>query len=269
MLIGPNFKPFYRAGPGQGPGRVRPGPPSQWKIGGGTVWGWISYDPELEPHLLRHRQPRPVEPGPAARRQQVDLRHLRPRRRHRRSTLGLSDRARTTCTTTTASTKSILLDLTVNGQQRKVLVRPERNGYVYVMDRLTGEVLSATPFALYQRRPGVDLKTGRLQLRWRRRQPGTGRSCAISARAPPGAKDWQPSAFSPRTGLLYIPHNNLCMDFQGMEANYIAGTPYVGANVRMYAGPGGHRGEFTAWDPVAAKPAGRSRKASRSGAARW
>ena len=70
----------------------------------------------------------------------------------------------------------------------------------------------------------------------------------------PGAKDWQPSAFSPRTGLLYIPHNNLCMDFQGMEANYIAGTPFVGANVRMYPGPGGNRGFFTAWDLAAHKP---------------
>ena len=68
--------------------------------------------------------------------------------------------------------------------------------------------------------------------------------------AAPGAKDWQPSAFSPRTGLVYIPHQNLCMDFEGVEANYIAGTPYVGANVRYYSGPGGHQGLFTAWDPV-------------------
>ena len=73
--------------------------------------------------------------------------------------------------------------------------------------------------------------------------------------ASPGAKDWQPSAWSPRTGLLYIPHNNLCMDWESVEANYIAGTPFVGANVKFYAGPGGHRGEFTAWDPVAQKPA--------------
>jgi glucose dehydrogenase len=43
------------------------------------------------------------------------------------------------------------------------------------------------------------------------------------------------------------------MDFEGLEASYIAGTPFVGANVRMYAGPGGHRGEFIAWDPVARK----------------
>jgi glucose dehydrogenase len=67
----------------------------------------------------------------------------------------------------------------------------------------------------------------------------------------PGAKDWNPSSYSPRTGLVYIPHNNLCMDIEGLEANYIAGTPFVGANVRYYAGPGGHRGEVSAWDPVA------------------
>ena len=64
----------------------------------------------------------------------------------------------------------------------------------------------------------------------------------------PGAKDWNPSAFSHKTGLLYIPHMNMCMDWQSSEANYIAGTPYVGAEVRMFPGPGGHMGEFSAWD---------------------
>jgi glucose dehydrogenase len=71
--------------------------------------------------------------------------------------------------------------------------------------------------------------------------------------ASPGAKDWQPTAFSPRTGLVYIPHQNLCQDVEALEANYIAGTPFVGMNVKMQPGPGGHRGEFSAWDPVAAR----------------
>ena len=68
---------------------------------------------------------------------------------------------------------------------------------------------------------------------------------------PPGAKDWNPSAFSPVTGLIYIPHLNICMDMGVQNANYVAGTPFVGADVKMYAGPGGNRGVFTAWDPVA------------------
>jgi glucose dehydrogenase len=66
--------------------------------------------------------------------------------------------------------------------------------------------------------------------------------------ASPGAKDWQPVAWSSVTHLLYIPHQHLCMDYKTSEVGYIAGTPYVGATVNMYAGPGGYRGEFAAWD---------------------
>jgi lanthanide-dependent methanol dehydrogenase len=73
--------------------------------------------------------------------------------------------------------------------------------------------------------------------------------------AAPGAKDWTPSAYSPRTGLLYLPHNNLCEEAQSSEVGYIAGTPYVGMKSKMYPGPGGNRGFFTAWDVRAAKPA--------------
>jgi alcohol dehydrogenase (cytochrome c) len=95
---------------------------------------------------------------------------------------------------------------------------------------------------------GVDLKTGLPKMVEEKR---TGNRAATNVcPAAPGMKDWQPSAFSPRTGLLYLPHNNLCMDYEGGEASYIAGTPYVGAQVRMYAGPGGHRGVFSAWDPA-------------------
>ena len=56
-----------------------------------------------------------------------------------------------------------------------------------------------------------------------------------------------------KTGLIYVPHQNLCMDVEETDANYIAGTPYVGENVRMYLGPGGYGGELLAWDPVQGK----------------
>jgi PQQ-dependent dehydrogenase (methanol/ethanol family) len=148
--------------------------------------------------------------------------------------------------------ENILLDLPINGQNRKVLVHPDRNGYVYVMDRTTGEVLSANVFAPITTSRGVDLKTGQLQYVEEKR-PITGKVIQGLCPASPGAKDWQPSAFSPRTGLLYIPHNHLCMDEEDLTPNYIAGTPYVGANVRMYDAPGGYGGEFTAWDPVEGK----------------
>jgi glucose dehydrogenase len=133
-----------------------------------------------------------------------------------------------------------------------VLVRPERNGYIYVMDRQTGEVLSATPFVHITSSKGVDLKSGRL-IPVKEKEPRQGVVVRDICPASPGAKDWNPSSYSPRTGLIYLPHNNLCMDFEGVEVSYIAGTPYIGANVIYKAGPGGHRGEVTAWDPVNAR----------------
>jgi glucose dehydrogenase len=120
------------------------------------------------------------------------------------------------------------------------------------MDRATGEVLSATPFAHITTSLGVDLQSGRLRYN-PDKEPRTGRAVRDICPASPGAKDWQPSAYSPRTKLLYIPYQNLCQDAVTYQTSYIAGTPYVGADVVMKPGPGGHRGEFSAWDPAAAK----------------
>lgn len=250
VLIGANFQPFYAQDRGTDLG-VSSWPPDAWKIGGGTVWGWISYDPEL--NLIYHGSgnPGPWNPdqrpgdnkwtsGIFARNPDTgDARWF-----YQWSPHDLFDYD--------GINEQILLDMTWNGQPRRVLVRPERTGYVYVLDRATGEVLSAQPFVHITSSKGVDLKSGML-IPNEEKTPVMGKVVRDICPASPGGKDWNPSAFSPRTGLVYIPHNNLCMDFEGLEANYIAGTPYVGSNVKMYAGPGGHRGEFTAWDPVGAR----------------
>jgi len=250
-LIGPDFKPFYAADRGKDLG-VRTWPPEAWKIGGGTVWGWISYDPETNLIFYGTGNPGPWNPeqrpgdnkwtcGIFAR----DADSGQARWFYQMEPHDLHDYD--------AINESILLDMDVDGRKRHVMVRPERNGYVYVMDRGTGEVLSATPFAHITASLGVDLKTGRM-IPNPATEPKTGKVVRDICPAAPGAKDWQPSAYSPQTGLVYIPHQNLCMQAEAVEANYVAGTPYVGMNVRMYAGPGGHRGEFTAWDPVKARP---------------
>jgi PQQ-dependent dehydrogenase (methanol/ethanol family) len=148
--------------------------------------------------------------------------------------------------------EDVLLDLPWHGSTRKVLVRPDRNGYIYVIDRLTGQVLSATPYVYTTTTKGVDLETGRL-IHVEEKKPEVGKETVNICPMAPGSKDWQPSSFSPRTGLVYVPHENMCMDEQYTEANYIAGTPYIGATVRYYAGPGGNMGELMAWDPISGK----------------
>jgi alcohol dehydrogenase (cytochrome c) len=143
--------------------------------------------------------------------------------------------------------ENVLVDIDWQGQRRKALVHPDRNGIVYLLDRTTGEVLSANFYAAVNVHEGVDLKTGRPKMN-QDKAPIQNRVVRDVCPTAPGAKDWSPSSFSHRTGLLYIPHNNMCMDWESVEVSYIAGTPYVGAEVRMTPGPGGHMGELSAWN---------------------
>ncbi|MBP0582573.1 methanol/ethanol family PQQ-dependent dehydrogenase [Labrys sp. LIt4] len=252
VLIGSDFKPYYDGDKGKDLG-VTTWPPEAWKIGGGNMWGWISYDPDLDLIFHGTGNPGPWNPD------------LRPG--DNKWTAGIFARDPDTGAAKwfyqwtphdlhdyDGVNEQILLDMNWRGRTRKVLVRPERNGYIYILDRTTGEVLSATPYGPVNSSRGVDLKTGRLIVN-PDKQTGTGKVVRNICPTASGLKDWQPSAFSPKTGLLYIPHNNLCMDEEGVEVNYIAGTPYVGMNVRMVPGPGGNRGAFTAWDIAAEKPA--------------
>jgi lanthanide-dependent methanol dehydrogenase len=228
-------------------------PPDQWKMGGGGAWGWISYDPELNLIYYGTANPGPwnaeMRPGDNKWTTGIFARDAdtgQARWFYQWSPHDLYDHD--------GVNENILLDMIVDGRPRKTLVHPERNGYVYVLDRATGELLSADPFAFVNSSKGVDLKTGRLIANDEKR-PQMDRVVRNICPTAPGAKDWNPSAFSPKTGLLYLPHNNLCMDHQLSQVGYIAGTPYLGAEVRMRPGPGGNRGVFTAWDIARRKAA--------------
>jgi alcohol dehydrogenase (cytochrome c) len=249
VLIGPDFKPFYKKDRGPDLG-MKTWPGETWKIGGGAGWCWISYDPDLDLIYYGTSNPGPWNPEqrPGDNKWTSALFARRPETgeaiwAYQFNPHDLHDYD--------GINENILLDLNIGGRPRKVLAHPDRNGRMYILDRATGEVLSAEPFAYLNTSTGVDLKTGELKLNPAKQ---TGYNTVRDAcPAPPGGKDWQPSSFSPQTGLIYIPHNNLCYESLGVQANYISGTPFVGMNVRMYAGPGGNRGVLSAWDPVKAK----------------
>jgi PQQ-dependent dehydrogenase (methanol/ethanol family) len=251
VRIGPKFKPFYGQDRGKDLG-VSSWPPEQWKVGGGNVWGWISYDPELD--LLYHGTGNPgawnasMRPGDNKWTAGVFAREPATgdaRWYYQWSPHDLYDHD--------GINENVLVDLAIDGKPRRVLLHAERNGYLYVMDRATGEVLSATPFVRITGSKGVDLASGKL-IPNEEKHPEMGKVVRDIAPASPGAKDWQPTAFSPRTQLLYIPHQTMSMDYEEVEASYIAGTPYLGVEEKMYADPvdpgDGSRGALTAWDPV-------------------
>jgi alcohol dehydrogenase (cytochrome c) len=248
VLIDSDFRPPYEKGQDLG---VQTWPADAWKTGGGSVWGWISYDPAAD--LIYYGT---SNPGPW---------NADQRPGDNKWTTALFARAPETGMAKWAYqlnphdlydydgvNENVLLDLNIDNQTRRVLAHADRNGFMYVMDRLTGKLVSAEPYANVNVITRVDLETGRpvmVEAKSTHQDKMVRDICPAAS----GGKDWQPMAYSPDTGLLYIPHNNVCMDMEGVRVGYIAGTPFVGAKVAMKAGPGGHRGEFDAWDPVKAK----------------
>ena len=233
MLIGDRFKPFYSGDRGADLG-VKSWPPDAWRIGGGTVWGFLAYDPSQNLIYYGTANPGPwnpeVRPGLNKWTSGVFARDADTGQAvwfYQMSPHDLYD--------WDGINEDILLDLPIQGSTHRVLVRPDRNGYMYVIDRTNGQVLSATPYVYITTTTGVDLQTGELK-HVQEKIPKTGQEIRNICPPAPGAKDWQPSSFSPRTGLLYVPHENMCSDDEVLDVNYIAGTPYVGADVRYYAG---------------------------------
>jgi PQQ-dependent dehydrogenase (methanol/ethanol family) len=245
VLLAPDFKPFYAKDRGPDLG-VRTWTGDQWKLGGSTAWGWISYDPEAD--LVYYATANPgvwnpdQRPGDNKWSMTVFARTPETGEAEWAYQLGPHD-----AWDYDGVNEFIVADIPFNGTIRKILFHPDRNGFAYTMDRLTGEVLVAAPYVVTNWATAIDLKTG-LPREAPDKRPHQGRVTRDICPSSTGGKDQQPSAFSPRTGMFYVPAHNVCMDYEGVEANYIAGTPYLGASVKMYPGPGGYRGELLAWD---------------------
>ncbi|MFD0986081.1 PQQ-dependent dehydrogenase, methanol/ethanol family [Methyloligella solikamskensis] len=246
VKIGEKFKPFYDQYKGEDLG-VKTWPSGMWKTGGGSAWGWMSYDPDLNMIYTGIGNPGPwnssIRPG-----DNLFTAGVFARDADTGEAIWYYQTSPHDWNDYDGVNEYMILDMEWKGEPRKVVVHPGRTGYLYILDRTNGELLSAKPYGAITTSKGVDLKTGKIQWAEDKMPAGDGKTKKDLCPAAPGTKDWQPSAYSPETGLLYIPHQNLCMDLKEMDVGYIAGTPYLGAEVYMKAGPGGHRGEFTAWD---------------------
>ena len=245
---------MYSTGPEEEvgfPGSIETWKGDEWRRGGGTTWGWYSYDPELDLFYYGTGNPGSWNPDqrPGDNKYSMTIFARNP---DTGKAAWAYQKTPHDAWDYDGVNENVLVDLNINGQMRKTLVNFDRNGFAYVLDRQSGELLRAEPFVFVNWAKGVDLKTGRPIEDPSKRTSATQNTRDICPSAM-GGKNQQPVSYSPRTGLFYVPSNNLCMDYEGVEVKYQAGQPYVGAIVVSKPGPGGNRGEFLAWDPVAGK----------------
>ena len=233
----------------------------QWKIGGGTTWGWYSYDPAL--NLMYYGSGNPST--------------WNPKQRPGDNRWSMAVWARDVDTGAVrwvyqmtphdewdydGVNEMILADQQIGGTARKTLVHFDRNGLGYTLDRTNGELLVAEKYD-----PKVNWTTG---VDMNKSSPNYGRPAVVKqystdqngedvnvkniCPAALGTKDEQPAAFSPETGLFYVPTNHVCMDYEPFRVRYTAGQPYVGATLSMYPPQGEtHMGNFIAWDAKTGK----------------
>jgi PQQ-dependent dehydrogenase (methanol/ethanol family) len=163
-----------------------------------------------------------------------------------------------------AAQPMILADLTIDGQPRKVLMQAPKNGFFYVLDRLTGEFISAAPFTTVTWATHIDPKTGRPVETPEARY---GQKGARLSPSPVGAHHWPPMAYNPTTRLVYFPGQDTASNFQAVDSfafkqgQWNTGTrlgqnPAAAAVAAAPPPPSalpGRRGFLVAWDPVAQK----------------
>jgi lanthanide-dependent methanol dehydrogenase len=228
----------------------------QWKTGGGCTWGWLSYDPQL--NLVYYGSGNPSTWNPKQ----------RPGDNKWSMTIWARDADSGMTRWVYQMTphdewdydgvnEMILSDLNIGGANRRTLVHFDRNGFGYTLDRTNGELLVAEkydPTVNWATKVDMDKNSktyGRPLVvpQYSTEQNGQDVNSKGICPAALGTKDQQPAAFSPDTGLFYVPTNQVCMDYEPFRVSYTAGQPYVGATLSMYPPPGKtNMGNFIAWD---------------------
>ncbi|ATG89068.1 methanol/ethanol family PQQ-dependent dehydrogenase [Methylomonas koyamae] len=237
----------------------------QWKIGGGTTWGWYSYDSKL--NLVYYGSGNPSTWNPTQ----------RPGDNKWSMSLWARDADTGEVKWVYQMTphdewdydginETVLVDQEVKGKMHKTIVHFDRNGVGYTLDRETGELLVAEKFdKSVNWLTHVDMKTGRPQVvpEFSTEHNGEDVNTVGTCPAALGAKNMAPVSYSPQTGLFYISGNHLCMEYEPFEVSYTAGQPYVGATLSMM--PAGadvltgkkddstNLGQFTAFDAKTGK----------------
>jgi PQQ-dependent dehydrogenase (methanol/ethanol family) len=224
----------------------------QWKTGGGTTWGWYSYDKAA--NLVYYGTGNPSTWNPAQ----------RPGDNKWSMTIFARDLDTGVAKWVYQMTpfdewdfdginEMILADINVKGKPTKALVHFDRNGFGYTLDRISGALLVAEKFdPKVNWATHVDMKTGRPQVvaKYSTAKGGPDVNTKGICPAALGSKDQQPASFDPNTGLFYVPTNHVCMDYEPFKIEYTAGQPYVGATLSMYPTPGSHggMGNYITWD---------------------
>jgi len=226
--------------------------PDAWKYGGGATWQFASYDPQLDLVYIGTGNAEPYNPSyrdGADSLYTASILALRPKTGEM---VWYYQYVPNDSFDYDANAESVLADIRVDGQMRKVLINAHKNGFLYVLDRTNGKLIAANPYVKVNWATHIDMKTGRPVL------------TDILARAMAGETvDVWPArgtnasliAFNPKTGLVYLNSWNQPRVMTYVEAKFVLGTGYTGIKSTMNFPKGEPAGYHMAIEPLTGKVA--------------
>src|SRR3989449_338728 len=221
--------------------------PEAWKYGGGATWQYASYDPQLDLLYIGTGNAEPYNP---TFRDGADCLYTA-------STLALRPKTGEMAWyyqsvpndsfDFDASAESVLAELVVDGEMRKVLINAHKNGFLYVLDRANGKLIAANPFVKQNWAKHIDLKTGRPVLTDLLDRAMKGETVAVF---PARGTNAALIAFNPKTGLVYLNSWNQARVMKYVDFKFVLGTGSTGIESTFDTPKGEPIGYHAAIEPL-------------------
>ena len=226
-------------------------PGNSWQQGGSSAWAYLTYDKETDTVYYGTSQPGVWNPDVRAPGDNKWGASIFARDPNTGAVKWVYQTTPHDNWDYDAISENIPVTQTINGVAHKLLVHFDKNGFAYALDRETGEIISADQFIPEVNwASGIDLTTGRPLVN-ADKLTHTGKTTFDICPSALGAKGWEPGAFSPKTGLFYMPTFNLCMNMHMLKAEYVYGAPYMAMDMAIApASDTSYTSELIAWDVV-------------------
>jgi alcohol dehydrogenase (cytochrome c) len=224
--------------------------PDAWKYGGGSTWQTFSYDPQLDLIYMGTGNAEPYNPSY---REGHDSLYTASILAIRPKTGEIAWHYQYVPNDTfdfDSTAESILADLRVNGELRKVLINPHKNGFLYVLDRTNGKLIAANPFVKVNWAKSIDLKTGKPVMTDLLERAVKGEEVLLE---PSRGTNATLGAFNPKTGLVYLNTWNLPRLMKFVPVELAMGSNYTGMESSMATPKGEPAGYHIAIDPLTGK----------------
>jgi len=224
--------------------------PEAWKYGGGATWQYASYDPKLDLIYVGTGNAEPYNPEYREGADSLYTSSILAIKPKTGELVWYYQYVPNDSYDFDSTAESVLADLKINGEDKKVLINAHKNGFLYVLDRTNGKLISANPYVKVSWASHIDLKTGRPVLTDLLEKAIAGETVNVY---PSRGTNASLISFNPNKNLIYLNSWNQARVMKFVKAELSLGNGYTGVETGYYKPSDEPFGYHMAIEPVTGK----------------